>query len=58
MSKYSSYYDWELQFRKAKKRYTRDRKNPLGLYHHQFEAFLKEWKKKNFPTKEKKEIEK
>jgi hypothetical protein len=55
VSKYTSYYDWELQFRRAKKRHTRERKNPLGLYHHQFEAFLKDWKKKNFPVKEPKD---
>ena len=45
-------------YNSKRKKKIQDRKNSLGLYHPQFEAFLKEWKKKNFPTKEKKENEK
>jgi len=55
VSKYPSYYDWELRFRKARAKRTQKRKNPLGMYHHQFEQFLNEWKKKNFPIKKKSE---
>ncbi|MFX0155964.1 MAG: hypothetical protein ACFE9Q_15685 [Candidatus Hodarchaeota archaeon] len=54
VSKYTSYYDWELRFRDKKAKRIQKRKNTLRLYHHQFEQFLQEWKKKNFPLKEKK----
>ncbi|MFX1375166.1 MAG: hypothetical protein ACFFA0_05085 [Promethearchaeota archaeon] len=54
MEKPQSYYEWKLQFTPKKKRRNSKRetkKNILGIEDHQFEEFLKEWKKKNLPLK-------
>jgi hypothetical protein len=47
VSKYSSYYDWKLQFQKSKDTSARAEKNSLGLTPRQFKAFLTKWKEKN-----------
>ncbi|MFX0030535.1 MAG: hypothetical protein ACFE8B_15090 [Candidatus Hermodarchaeota archaeon] len=54
MEKPQSYYEWQLQYNSKKKGKSikRERnKNSLGIEDYQFEKFVEEWKKKNFPKK-------
>ncbi len=52
MSKSSSYFDWELSFRKnqpSKERvkHNREKINSIGIPINNFKKFLQEWKEKN-----------
>ena len=54
MSKSSSYFDWELTFRKAHNSYKKvklelDPINSIGISINKYKKFLKEWKEKNLP---------
>lgn len=54
MEKPQSYFEWQLQFNSKKKGIIikKDKnQNSLGIEEYQFEKFLEEWKKKNFPKK-------
>jgi hypothetical protein len=48
-----SYYDWKERFKQKKAQRKVMKQNSIGIYIHQFGDFLEEWKKKNFPLKEK-----
>jgi len=52
MEKSGSYYDWELRFQKSKEQRKRKRVNSIGISTGDFGKFLREWKKKNFASKQ------
>ena len=52
MSKSSSYFDWELSFRKnqhskEKVKVDREKLNSIGIPINDYKKFLREWKEKN-----------
>ena len=54
MSKSSSFFDWELTFRKGhhsnkKVKIDFDSINSIGIPVNKYKKFLKEWKEKNLP---------
>ena len=52
MSKSTSYFDWELSFRKnpplkERVKHNREKINSIGISTNNFKKFLQEWKEKN-----------
>jgi len=57
LTKVSSYFDWELKFKKTSNfrhntnfnsNLNKDNKNSLGISDKNFKDFMKKWKEKNF----------